>query len=907
MDTIDFLRRVLPHAGGSYFAAAADKAGLKQTRLDSMEAVDKYIKQVRKAHDVYVALGAFKQRRLAADCTFKRALYVDLDCGLGKPFVDKHAAVSALRTYCKTHFTLPNLIVDSGGGVHAYWTFTADTPTPRWHLLASALKQSCLDNGFTIDPSVSADAARIMRAPNTANFKHGTPILATVLYDSGNDYAIETLEARLGVQRRASLTLAVDNNDLSSGAAMPRTYTAAHMIEQCPMYADAFNTGGAGLSEQLWMQQLHVLAYCEDGEEFAFKISQGHEGYAETETRMKWNSRKAYKDKTGPTKCSTFSASASQCATCPHNGHITTPLQLGTPRDATLPHPYDQDRDGVFYMVAGADGEKTTRVQVFGYRVEDFGVYHTMDGVFLKFEAVGKGSSHHVELEYASLLDRKLCATSLSKNHVVLGYHEYTNFRDCMTSWTKRMQDARQVRSSWPHLGWSESPAGFVTGSHAFLQDGKIMQNLHPDKYLASMFQARGSRDPWIAVSKKLTGKGRHAIDAIFATAFGGPLMPFLRDAAALFATVSRKSGSGKSTALEAAQAVWGNPKSAMNQLDDTQASVYRKIAHVCNLPVYWDELRMKEEASRWLRMMFQMTAGKERSRLSQSADLKEVRMWNTIMTVASNESIASVTEQASKDSEAGRARVFEIVVPEILPGDFDTGLSPLMIELQTNYGVIGNEYAQFLAANTEEVKRITLMVYTRLSTKLLRDNVERFWISLMTALLAGAVIAKKLGYIHTDIAAFEKWLIQQFRLQQDDKQEEYGSGLDQSLDVVLDYMSQFRTQLVVCEKLPARPGTDIGRVFQEPAFGEIAGALAIKQSKIRLPRGAFREWMFRNGRGDLKSLTVALNGDVRRGVMTAGTNNQPSPFIRVLDIILPPGSYPMPDLDDEPPLFEET
>lgn len=899
METGDFLRRVLPANGGVYFAASATDTGLKQQKLNSIDAIVKYVERERKGHDVYYATGTYKTKRVAAECTFKRSIYVDLDCGPKKPYASKRDALTSLLTFCKNHFVLPSIIVDSGGGVHAYWTFVTEVPTQRWAALAGALKTRCLEENLQIDPTVTSDAARILRVPNTINYKHGMPQTTKVFHESEKDYPIEDLEQKLSVARRASLSLVVDNDDLSGGMAKAKEYSAELIIARCPMYKDAMETGGKGLPEQLWMQQLHVLAYCKDGEEFAFKISEGYEGYAETETRMKWNRQLANKESSGPTRCSTFSSLASQCQTCPYNGNITTPLQLGLPRDVTLPFPYEQDAQGVYFMTQ--TNNEPERVDVIRYQVQNFSVFHAEEGVLARFTAVGKGTTHNVEVNYADVLDRKQCCTALSRHHIVLAYEEYPLFREFMSSWIKRMQDAKSVRNSWSHLGWAEGM--FVTGASVYGQSGFTQANLGADRHLNDMYKAKGEKDVWLTAAHIVTGQGRHAADAIIATAFGGVLMPFLRDSSAVMSFVSRSSGSGKSTAMELAQAVWGNPKTAMNQLDDTVASVFRKIAYAHNLPVYWDELRMKDDAQRFTQMVFQLTGGKERSRLTSSADLRSAGTWQTILTVASNESIASHTDTVSKDSEAGRARVFEVTVPELTEDELNPELNKLLVNLQNNFGVVGEEYAAFLAANRDVVKNLVTAVHDRLCSRLKKHNVERFWLSSMAALLAGAMLAKKLGYIKTDLKAFEAWLDAQFHVQQQERQEQHGSGTESLLDIVMEYVAGNRDQLVVCENLPMeRTRTEMGRVLNEPLRGSIWGAFGINDSLLRVPMSVFNMWLAQHGYSNPRAMKDALGIRPGRERVSPVREGTPAPLLKIYDIPLPSGAIRahVPDVFEE-------
>ena len=877
MDLRGFLNRVLPPTGNSYFGAAINgNKKLQQTRLNSIAALEQYIKSNIR-NDVYFATGTYNGKRDSKSTEQKKAFYLDVDCGVGDKYPDKQTAARELLSFCANNFVKPTLIVDSGGGLHAYWVLDDPIPLARWVRSAEALKRLCIEHGFKADPTPTADAARIMRAPFSMNYKNAAnPRFSKIIFEQADDYTVEQIEAKLITAGGSVLALAVNNDDLFANnlAAQPRS--ATRMVEHCPMFADAIQTGGAGLPEMLWAQQLHVLAYCDDGEDYAHAISKGYEGYAFAETQIKWNQRLAAKDKAGPTLCSTFSKFTPLCASCPHNGFVTTPLQLGTERDPTIPYPFDQDDRGVFYQSEEKDERglvHLTRRPVFDYRIEGFDVVYGSEATVITFDAKPKGKpAHHVEIDYADLMEKRNCIAKLSSYHVIISDNEYNGFRNLMSAWTKRMQAAKVASKSWSKLGWSDE-GGFVLGETVILPNNKRQSNFHPDKQLVQMYEIKGERDPWVDLSKLLTRQHRHAIDALLMTSFASPLLRWTRDPSAVMAFVSAKSGSGKSTAMQLAQAVWGSPKKGINQLDDTHASVLKKISFANNLPAYWDEIRAKTDVDRFLSMIFQMTGGKERSRLSANVELRETGSWSTILTVASNESIADHAEYAAKDTEAGRVRVFEITVPTITETEMDRSINSKMIEVASNYGVVGEEYAKFLVDNQEAVGGIVTKLYEKLSVDLLRDNSERFWLTSVTVLLAAAMLTNKLNLTEIDLSSFKAWLVEQMESQRRESSDAFGSGPDHAIEVVLSFLNKFRSQVLVCERLPTKTG--VGRTINTPVNNEIVATIATLDNGIRIKYDLFRQWMYDNTLGSpsmvINELKLAYNAQDKRANLTGG------------------------------------
>ena len=64
--------------------------------------------------------------------------------------------------------------MDSGNGLHCYWVLTNEISYNEWKPVADFLKQTCVQHGLQADPSVTSDAARILRVPDTFNFKSPT-------------------------------------------------------------------------------------------------------------------------------------------------------------------------------------------------------------------------------------------------------------------------------------------------------------------------------------------------------------------------------------------------------------------------------------------------------------------------------------------------------------------------------------------------------------------------------------------------------------------------------------------------------------------------------------------------------------------------------------------------------------
>lgn len=190
----DFLAKIIPDDGVYVVFELDNQTGDKRQTFhaDLDEMVSKIAKVALRGWDVYHGCASFKtdQSREAANARSMKALFVDLDCGEakardGKGYLDKERATAALKAFCEDVGLPRPLIVDSGGGIHAYWPFTSAVPVPAWKPVAQRLKALCQARGLLADPLVTADAARILRPVGSYNCKYGTPQLVQMVRDAG--------------------------------------------------------------------------------------------------------------------------------------------------------------------------------------------------------------------------------------------------------------------------------------------------------------------------------------------------------------------------------------------------------------------------------------------------------------------------------------------------------------------------------------------------------------------------------------------------------------------------------------------------------------------------------------------------------------------------------------------------
>jgi len=174
----EFLKLVLPPEGVYCVFALEGKRVHSQTFHNTQLEIDIAVDLLEeKGLNSFVAVGSFEsaRNRTAENVTHVRSFFLDLDCDPtaddAKHYPSQKEAIVGLKQLVKD-LKLPRpMLVNSGRGIHAYWPLTEAVPRAAWKAVADKFKAACLLNGMKIDPAVPADAARVLRAVGSSNFK----------------------------------------------------------------------------------------------------------------------------------------------------------------------------------------------------------------------------------------------------------------------------------------------------------------------------------------------------------------------------------------------------------------------------------------------------------------------------------------------------------------------------------------------------------------------------------------------------------------------------------------------------------------------------------------------------------------------------------------------------------------
>ena len=911
MDAKEFLQRILPANDNSndskFYAAIVGAHGFSQHRISSIDGLVRYADRCKqKRCDVYFATGSFTDQRSQADCQSKRALYLDIDCGPGKLYGSKHEAVRELFEFCDGHFVRPNILVDSGGGIHAYWTFTREISRDSWVPLATALKDLCETHQFGADPTVTADAARILRIPGTFNQKGEVPREVKIIHATTKEFDPSTLSKILSPGTSGSLaalgSMAAEEDTAFIGDGNT-PFFAAKIIERCGVLKHSYETGGSDQVEPLWMAQLSLLAYAVDGAEYIHSISDHHAGYDARRTEKKFNQRVRVKEsgRFGPPLCKTLGMYLpDKCKACRFNGRIKSPIVLGREEDGSeIPFPYKQD-DKAVYRLENKENEsgevESKAVKVLSFTIEDFQVFASPDpaqGMVYRFSC-GKYGSKQATFTTASLGDKRKLLVDLSNSDIPLHSHEYPEFAKLMSTWADKMVQAKQLGEPTISLGWGtyeEEPAFTVIEKKITKKDGD-KEVTFLDREFVKDFTPVGSKEAWISLASYLTAEGRHAITAGILSAFAAPLIQFTGVNGCVLALVSDKSGTGKSTALRTAQAVWGDPRRGVNALDDTPLSVANRMGRLKNLPAFWDELRMRDQVEKFVLLMFQVSQGKERSRLRSNITTQHVGTWNTLITVASNESITDHVRHLVHGTDAGLLRVFEVTVPYLQrKQDIDSMVS----SLDKNFGNIGVEYAEWLVRNHDSLPTLLESTKKKFSKRVHAESSERFWVATCSSLLLSAHITNKLGWTAIDIESFSEWLAEEFLRSRAEQTMDFDPIEVRSMKYLFQFLDIHKDQLVVFDHLSGKGVASVGTLHSPLPRGEILGVFAKEDKMVRVKKAPFVDWVYEHHQEPhtrLVDTLMAQGCSERRASVSVGVPNAVQSRAVCIDIPLEDSAF---------------
>ena len=211
-----FYEKTLPSQG--FYCVTSIKDDVVRNRFaESLDEVVDLIETLNETqHNVFVALSSFANySRAGKNAIYARSFYIDLDVDPENPrkYASKDAALEDLDTFLSIVKLPPPIRVDSGNGIHAYWLFDQDIAIPEWKRYVEKFKSLCNDH-IKIDNNVTGDVARILRCPETNNYKTDPPRPTSFIDTDFGQYSFQQFKEFLGEEQSVEEILASIEPDL---------------------------------------------------------------------------------------------------------------------------------------------------------------------------------------------------------------------------------------------------------------------------------------------------------------------------------------------------------------------------------------------------------------------------------------------------------------------------------------------------------------------------------------------------------------------------------------------------------------------------------------------------------------------------------------------------------------------
>lgn len=771
MNPIEFLRAVLPSDG--YYAWVRIKNKRVKQKLTADIADIKKIVPValKNEEDIYFGCSSFEEptSRAKSNVKFIKSFWIDLDCGAGTAYPTKDDGLAALFDFCKGTKLPKPWIVDSGRGLHVYWTIGTPILVHVWQIYADNLMRLCEAQGLKIkDPGCSIDSARILRVPNTYNFKNpDDPLLVGILVE-GTTVPWDSLKTRIETAcglvningfHEAPAKAPKFEMDEATRALMGDTLGDFKKIARlsldgkgCAVIQHAI-LNQEDTPEPMWKGVISIIKSCDDAEQCAQRISKGHPDYTPEETSKK------LAQATVPWNCDSFRkhGCGAYCDSCPSKGKVTNPISLsrtilesknpiivehdpnlGITTADILPDlswPYFRGEGGGIYRRGeqGPDGEEGKPITIYKY---DLNVMKRVidpergETLVLLHKRPKDGTSE-LQIPLADVQASDRLKDHLGKAGVAAYGQQMTNIAKYIVDVTSDLQKNKQAEAAYTQMGWTEDRQGFVWGRKLFKRDGGVLYCPPSTRSttVAEMMKTRGSFQTWEEIIQRYAAPGMELQAMCIFIAFGSLLHKYTLEDPAWIHMVSGASGTGKTTLTMALNSMWGDSDSLMLRVDDTINAFNKRRLVFNSIAICQDEITNKD-AKDISTIAYSQSQQREKMRLtSQSVEMVNRDRWNNTMFSNGNRDIGDMLASFRSNADGELARLIQIPFKQIDPNHITSSADHYGL-LRQNYGHGGPEFARWLVMHEEELSQRVSAVKDKFHRDIRSISKERNWVA---------------------------------------------------------------------------------------------------------------------------------------------------------------------------------
>lgn len=812
MNNQQFFEKVLPTQGNICVVGIRGDA----VRPKFFGYLDEAIEQIAQFdaddYNTFFAVGTYEgYQRKARECVAIRAFFVDLDCGEDKPYATWEDGLIALYKFVDESDLPKPIVVNSGRGVHAYWPFADDVEPDEWKVYADKFKQFCLDSELHIDEVVTADIARIMRAPGTRNLKQ-EPLPVEIIQD-GEVTTFESWVDRLGpVEQAFNLadvqrgldedTKAIyDKQNGNYEFVFDKLAIASLEGEGCEQIRQII-TNAADCPEPLWYAGISVAARCSDGSTAIHKLSEDYPGYSYNETERK--AAQSLREATWAHSCDAFERENSAgCVNCPFKGKLgkAGPISLarvlkvaqpdeptgeraedsGEVQDEADTVRYEENTEdlvvfpdyllpyirpvngGVYYQpppTITKEGKKIPRdaemlVPNDLYPVQR--LFSPHDGECLVMKLVLPHDSNKeflLPMKDVAALDR--LKAILASNGVTFEPANAPKIASYLMKWASYLIQTRRADVMRIQQGWTEDHKTFVLGTQEYsATDVRHCPPSPNSKNIVRNIHPAGSYDTWKRCAQMLNDPGYEYHAFTLLCGFATPLMEFT-NVNGIVLSLYGESGAGKTGALNAAMSIWGNPE-RLTINDGTPNALTQRMITSKNITFGLDE-QTNLDGKTASDVVYKTSAGRPKIRMMSSANQERESEFNTrlIAIVTTNNSLIDIISTYKANTTAEEMRVLEpkIMKPSVAGYELtlERGLE-MFDPYNQNYGHAGPEFVkELMRLGADELRRRLKIEFMHVADTYTNNGEYRFIANIMTVVLVAERIVREMGLLHFDI-----------------------------------------------------------------------------------------------------------------------------------------------------------
>ena len=918
-----FYEKALP-SQGVYCVSGLVNGRMTNRFTETLDGVLNEIEKLKeKKADVFVAPGSFEgYSRKADDCVFVRSFFIDLDVGEGKEFATKQDAHDGIENIL-IQTGLPEPVrIDSGGGIHAYWIMDTDIPKDEWKPAAEVFKSLCLQYA-PIDPVVTADAARIMRCPETFNQKTGTPRPTSVISDEIFAYDWSEFRAFLMGEETETVSVEATSSEVMDILAsvpkgldddtkallkmdnFPRTFETLKERslagDGCAQVKHAWENR-ATLPEPPWWAVLSIAKFCDDGATAIHEFSKEHDKYTYEDTEDKASRSPA------PRTCEWFIKDyPERCEGCAHRGKIVSPISLArefapakantekpiweAPNTKTIPDfpdllmPFVRGQHGGIYFVpAPKVDKKGVKHQDDPILILSHDLYpitrmvSPLDGECLQMRLeLPKDGYREFLLPMKHVYAKESFKSIMSSNGVLFNSLHDQHLMNYIVKWGQYLQTTEAALQMRMQMGWTKErdvdtdewpTRSFVIGTKEITYKGETIDAPSSPfvKGLSRHLIQHGTFQRWRESMDYLNKPGFEIHAFASMSGFGSTLMNYTNTSGVVM-SLTGDSGSAKTGAMYAGLSVFGHPKN-LSVVDGTDNGLTGRYLGLHSLMLGLDEVGDKE-AKELGRLVHNVSHGKAKIRMQASVNAeREYEMSASLIAVlTSNHGLYGILEAAKMDPNGEAARLIEFMVkrPSMLENNSRLG-KYIFDAFRHNYGHAGPMFIKEIIIRSDNYVLDNILKWEDKFIKDFGDYVEyRFYQNLVGVNMGAATIANEHGI--TDYAldrTYETAVVEMINIR--DKvikvnRSDYPS-------VLADFINRNMANILVIKE---------GRVTMEPR-GPIVARIVSDESLVQVSKAELKKFL-----GDRKISAREFEADMRsrnklvddkKGRLTTGWKN---------------------------------